>query len=123
MGSIPLNGMLLVYAGLVALQMLAQTAIAMLAVTVGRVMVQGNSYNWLIALVMYFALAVAVNMVDSLLMVAFGLVGDVTQIMNNASDVVRFLGKYFAIGAGTYVVWFAVCTTLSGRFASRNVDL
>lgn len=123
LGAISMNSMLFVYAGLITLQMLAQMAIAMLAVTVGRVLVQGNSYSWVIALVMYFALALAVNMADSLLMVVFGLVGDITSLMNNASDVMRFLGKYFAIGACTYAVWFSVCTLLSGRLASRKVDL
>ena len=123
MGAVSMNSMLLVYAGLITLQMLAQMSIAMLAVTVGRAMVQGNGYTWLIALAMYFALALAVNMVDSLLMVAFGLIGDVTRLMDNAADVMRFLGKYFTIGACTYVVWFATCTTIAGRLASRKVDL
>ena len=123
MGLVSLSSMLLVYTGLITLQMLAQMAIAMLAVTVGRVLVQGNRYNWLIALVMYFALALAVNMANSLLMVAFGLVGDVTHLMNNTADVTRFIGKYFAIGACTYAVWFAVCTIFAGRLAGRKVDL
>lgn len=123
MGAVSMSSMLLVYGGLITLQMLAQMAIAMLAVTVGRILVQGNSYNWLIALAMYFALALAVNMVDSLLMVAFGLIGDVSKLMNNADSVASFLGKYFAVGAGTYAVWFAACTTLSGRLARRRVDL
>ena len=122
-GSVSVGGMLFVYTGLVALQMMAQMAIAMLAVTVGRVLVQGSGYNWLVALAMYFALAIAVNVVDSLLMVAFGLIGDMTQLMDNAASAGRIVAKYFAVGAGTYVVWFALCTALSGRLANRNVDL
>lgn len=123
LGAISISSILLVYGGLITLQMLAQMAIAMLAVTVGRVLVQGNSYNWLIALVMYFALAMAVNMVNGLLMVVFGVIGDVNLLMDSTTDVMHFLGKYFAIGACTYVVWFAVCTTLTGRLAARKVDL
>lgn len=121
-----LNGMVLVYAGLVTLQMLAQMAIAMLAVSVSRMMVQGSGYNWLIALVMYFALAIMVNMADSLVLVAFGFIGDMTQMMHdaaNANAVMGMLTKYFAISAVVYAVWFAVCTFLSGRIASRKIDL
>ena len=81
MGDMFFGGRLAVFTGLVALEMVAQMAIAMLAVTVSRVMVRGSGYNWLIALAMYFALAIGVNVVDSLLMVAFGLLGDTLRIV------------------------------------------
>jgi|AGTN01.3.fsa_nt_gi hypothetical protein len=125
MGGVSLDSLLLVYAGLVALEMLAQMAIAILAVTVSRAMVQGNSYNWLIALVMYFALAVGVNAVDSLVLVAFGFIGDITKLMGESvsvSAMSALLAKYFAIGAVFYAAWFAVCTFISGRIASRKLD-
>ena len=123
LGDVFLGGGAAVFTGLVALQMFAQMAIAMLAVTVSRVMVRGSGYNWLIALAMYFALAIAVNVVDSLLMVAFGLIGDAARVMNDVSGIGAMLAKYFAIGAGVYAVWFVACTIVSGRLASRHVDL
>jgi hypothetical protein len=123
MGDMFFGGRLAVFTGLVALEMFAQMAIAMLAVTVSRVMVRGSSYNWLIALAMYFALAIAVNVVDSLLMVAFGFVGDTLRLINDVSEMGRILAKYFAIGAVVYAVWFIACTIVSGRLASRHVDL
>ena len=123
MGDMFFGGRLAVFTGLVALEMFAQMAIAMLAVTVSRVMVRGSSYNWLIALAMYFALAIAVNVVDSLLMVAFGFVGDTLRLINDVSEMGRILAKYFAIGAAVYAVWFIACTIVSGRLASRHVDL
>jgi hypothetical protein len=72
---------------------------------------------------MYFALAIAVNVVDGLVMVAFGLLGDTLRIVNDVSEVGGILVKYFAIGAGVYAVWFVACTVVSGRLANRHVDL
>lgn len=123
LGDVFLGGGAAVFTGLVALEMFAQMAIAMLAVTVSRVMVRGSSYNWLIALAMYFALAIAVNVVDSVLMVAFGMLGDTMRLINDVSGIGAMLAKYFAIGAGVYAVWFVACTIVSGRLASRNVDM
>ncbi|HWQ59102.1 MAG TPA: hypothetical protein VN540_08770 [Clostridia bacterium] len=123
MGNAVTVGMLLTFVGLVALQMIAQMCIALLAVTVSRTMVQGNGYNWLIALAMYFALAVGINMVNGVLLVAFGFVGDILQLIKDESHAILMLGKYFAISAGTYVVWAVACTAVSGRLASRNIDL
>jgi hypothetical protein len=122
-GGIFSGGGLAVFAGMVALELLAQTGIAMLAVTVSRMMVQGSGYNWLIALAMYFALAIGVNAVDSLLMTAFGLIGDVQALTQGTLDIGLMIAKYFAIGAGVYAVWFAVCTAVAGRLASRRIDL
>ena len=118
-----LGSMLLVYAGLIILQMLAQMAIAMLAVTVSRAMVRGSGYNWLIALAMYFALAIGVNFVDSIVLIAFGFIGDVTRLAGDAASVGGMLAKYFGISAVVYGIWFAVCTAMSGRVAARRVDL
>jgi len=123
LGDVFLGGGTAVFTGLVALELFAQMAIAILAVTVSRVMVRGSSYNWLIALAMYFALAIAVNVVDSLLLVAFGMLGDTMRLMSDASGIGAMLAKYFAIGAGVYAVWFVACTIVSGRIASRHVDL
>ncbi len=53
-------------------------------------------------------------------------IGDMTQMMHgaaNANTVMGMLAKYFAISAVVYAVWFAVCTFLSGRIASRKIDL
>lgn len=123
LNNLPISGMLFIYGGLMVLEMFAQMAIAMLAVTVSRVMVQGNRYNWLVALAMYFALAIGVNMVNSLLLVAFGLIGDMELLMGSTAFIGQVLAKYFIIGACTYVVWAATCTAVAGRLASRNIDL
>lgn len=106
------------------LQLMAQFSIAILAVTVSRTFMQSRRYNWLIALLMYFVLAMVVNIVDGGLLVAFGLVGDTMQITNDAALLGSgFLAKYFAIGAVTYSVWFVACTFISGRLINRGIDL
>ncbi|HOF99941.1 MAG: hypothetical protein BWY35_02181 [Firmicutes bacterium ADurb.Bin248] len=123
MGDALTTGMLFTFVGLAALQMIAQMCVALLAVTVSRAMVQSNRYNWLISLAMYFALAVGINMVNGVLLVAFGFVGDVMRLIRDESHALRMLGKYFAISAGTYAVWAAACTAVSGRLAGRSIDL
>ena len=106
------------------LQMSAQFSIAVLAVTVSRTFMQSRRYNWLIALLMYFALAMVVNMVNGALLLAFGMVNDVMSLTNDAALISGgYLTKYFAIGAATYSVWFVVCTFISGRLINRGIDL
>lgn len=113
-----------VYVLLIALQMLAQLSIAMLAVTVSRSIMPATNYSWLIALLMYFAFAIGVNLVNGILLLAFGLIGDITSsIQSGVTNAGSMITKYFIIGAVTYTAWFAGCTMLSGRLASKNVDL
>jgi hypothetical protein len=103
------------------IQFMAQISIAILAVTVSRVMTQGSKYNWLIALLMYFALAVVVNMADGALLLAFGMAGDII----NWDDIIKsgFFAKYLMIGTAVYSAWLAGCTLLSGRLINRGIDL
>jgi ABC-2 type transport system permease protein len=106
------------------LQIMAQLSIALLAVTVSRAVTQGSSYNWLIALAMYFALAVVVNVGNSYLLLAFGVVGDVLRINNGIALIDSgLLTKYLIIGAVTYSAWFTGCTLLSGRLINRGMDI
>lgn len=115
------TGMLIGMGGIGLLQLVAQLSIAVLAVVISRVMVKGGNYNWLIALAMYFALAIAVGTVDGALLFAFGLVGDVMHVA--AANMGVFMAKYFTIGAVTYTAWFFACTLVSGRLIKRGIDL
>ncbi|MGE5495557.1 MAG: hypothetical protein ACM3S4_09690 [Burkholderiales bacterium] len=103
------------------LQTMAQISIAILAVTVSRAVTQGSNYNWLIALAMYFALAILVNIVNGAVLLAFGAVSDFTYI----DDVIKsgLLVKYLTIGAVLYSAWFAGLTMLSGRLINRGMDI
>lgn len=120
---IPMSpGFLIGSVGLGLLQLMAQFSMAMLAVTVSRALTRSSS--WLIALLMYFALAMIVNMVNGALLVAFGVVGDIMSISNNEAFIdTALFTKYFIIGAVTYSAWFVGCTTLSGRLINRGIDL
>lgn len=114
----------IVYVLLIALQMLAQLSIAVLAVTVSRSIMPATNYGWLIALLMYFAFAVGVNIVNGILLLTAGLAGDMTNIIQSGIiNAHTMIAKYFVIGAVTYTAWFAGCTMLSGRLTSKNVDL
>lgn len=106
------------------LQIMAQLSIAILAVTVSRAMTRSSSYNWLIALLMYFALAVVVNVANGTLLLAFDVGADMIRVAR-AADIIGsgFLLKYFVIGAVTYSAWFTGCTLLSGRLINRGIDL
>lgn len=109
---------------LLLFQTMAQLSIAILAVTVARAVTQGKSYNWLIALAMYFALAVLVNLVNGALLIAFGAAGDIMRVNTGTSLIYSGLfAKYCIIGAVTFSAWFAGCTLLSGRLINRGVDI
>jgi hypothetical protein len=103
------------------LQTMAQISIAILAVTVSRAVTQGSSYNWLIALLMYFALAILVNVVNGAVLIAIGAIRDFMFI----DDIIKtgLLAKYLTIGAVLYSAWFAGCTRLSGRLINRGMDI
>mgnify|MGYP000510094169 CR=1 FL=1 len=124
MGPISLGSAGFVYVLLIFLQMLAQLSIAMLAVTVSRSIMPATNYGWLIALLMYFAFVIGVNIVNGVLLLAFGLGGDIIQIaQNNIADIGGMIAKYLTVGAVTYLLWFVGCTVLSGRLVNKNVDL
>ena len=124
LGLASLDGAFAVYALLIVMQLIAQMAIAVLAVTFSRAILRATDYGWLVALLMYFAFGVGVNIVNGLLLVAFGLIGDIGRLI--PTDVTQLGGlfsKYFLIGAVTYAAWFIGCTAVSGRLASKHVDL
>lgn len=124
LGLASLDGAFAVYTLLIVMQLIAQMAIAVLAVTFSRVILRASNYGWLVALLMYFVFGVGVNIVNSFLLVAFGLIGDITRIIpTDATQLGGIFSKYFIIGAVTYVVWFVGCTILSGRLTSKHVDL
>ena len=124
LGIVSLSGIATVYILLIVLQIIAQMSIALLAVTFSRFLMRTANYGWLIALLMYFVFAVGVNVVNGLLLIAFGLAGDIGYLMTaSASQIGGILSKYFLIGAFTYAAWFIGCTVLSGRLASKHVDL
>jgi hypothetical protein len=73
---------------------------------------------------MYFALALIVNIVNGVLLLVFGVIGDFMSIANDAVVINSGLfTKYFIIGAVTYTAWFAGCTVLSGRLINRGIDM
>ncbi len=124
LGIVSINSLTTVYVLLIALQLIAQMSIAVLAVTFSRVIMRAANYGWLVALLMYFVFAVGVNVVNGILLLAFGLAGDIISLISaSSSQIGGILGKYFLIGAFTYAAWFVGCTALSGRLASKNVDL
>lgn len=124
MGLMSISTAWIVFVLLIALQMLAQLSIAVLAVTVSRSIMPATNYGWLIALLMYFAFAIGVNIVNGVLLLAFGLAGDIMDTMHSGTmDFSYMIAKYLAVGAATYIAWFLGCTMLSGRLASKNVDL
>jgi hypothetical protein len=105
------------------LQLLAYLSIAVLSLTVTRIMMPRNSYHWLVALLIYFALSLAVGFVNSGVLMLFGLIGDIRQISENAVQAGSVLSKYLAVGAVIYFLWFIGCNTLSGRLVDKNLDL
>ncbi len=124
LGMTSLDSVFAVYALLIMFQLIAQMSIAVLAVTFSRVILRATNYGWLVALLMYFVFSLGVNIVNGILLLAFGLAGDIISLIPaDATQLGGIFSKYFLIGAFTYGAWFVGCTALSGRLASKNVDL
>ncbi|OQB22812.1 MAG: hypothetical protein BWY11_02017 [Firmicutes bacterium ADurb.Bin182] len=111
------------FTGMVGLQLSAQLSVAVLALCVTRVIIPRNSYHWLVALLMYFALALGVDLLNSGVLLMFGFYGDIMRSVQNPNTILDMLGKYFAISAVTYFVWFIGCSFFSGFLINKNLDL
>lgn len=120
---IPFGVILASFACVFLIESFFAIALAMLALTVSRVMLPGNSFKWFVALIMYFALALAVQLADAALLAAFGLAGDIRLLEAQTVDMGRYALKYAALGGALYAMWSVVCVTLSGRLINRGVDL
>jgi ABC-2 type transport system permease protein len=97
--------------------------LAIFAVTLTKTLLSQKSFNWLIALLLYFGLAMAIQAVNGLVFTAFGFVGDMMKYAEN-SDVLTFrITKYILIAIGLHIVWIGAVFTGSSMLINKRVDL
>ena len=105
--------------------------LAIFAVTLTKTLLSQKSFNWLIALLLYFALAMGIQTVNGLAMSVFGFAKDMISFSQDASAMNIELGdpiklniiKYIVISMGLYVVWIGAAFTGSSMLLNRRVDL
>ena len=113
------------------LQFFNTIMLAIFAVTLTKTLLSQKSFNWLIALLMYFALAMGIETVNGLVLTGFGFVTDMISFSQDASAVTLELGdeikldiiKYILVSMGLYVIWIGAAFTGSGMLLNKRVDL
>lgn len=95
---------------------------AITAVTLVKTLLSQKSFNWLIALLFYIALATATQTVNGMVFGLFGFIGDIraaatqTELIFNAT-------KYILVAMGLYIVWIGAGYTVSSLLLNKRVDL
>jgi len=105
--------------------------LAITAVTVAKTLLSQKSFNWLIALLLYFALAMVVETINGLVLTGFGFVKDMIHFSSEANSMNMELGdpiklniiKYIVVSMGLYVVWIGAAFTGSSLLLNKRVDL
>ena len=105
--------------------------LAIFAVTLSKTLLSQKSFNWLIALLLYFGLAMGIETVNGLVMSVFGFAKDMISFSHDASSMNLELGdpiklniiKYIVISMGLYVVWIGAAFTGSSLLLNKRVDL
>lgn len=105
--------------------------LAIFAVTLSKTLLSQKSFNWLIALLLYFGLAMAIQTLNGLVLTGFGFLKDMVLFSREADSMVLELGdtiklniiKYIAVSMGLYVVWIGASFTGSSMLLNKRVDL
>lgn len=95
--------------------------LAMTALTIGRTLLSGKSYNWLVALAMYIGLSVGIQFINIVILSAFGFIKDVLTIAST-TQAIYFL-KYMILGLGLSVLWIAASYITSSLILNKRIDL
>lgn len=101
------------------------------AVTLSKTLLSQKSFNWLIALLLYFGLVMAIQTINGFVLTGFGFVTDMIDFVGEANSVPMELGdkikldivKYIMVSMGLYVVWIGAAFTGSSMLLNKRVDL
>ncbi len=104
-------------------QYLTNAMIALFAITIAKTLLSNKDFNWLLALVFYFALYSLVQIVNTGALAAFGFVGDIIRLTETNGDTLPNIMKYFMVGLGTYAIWLTASFTVSGALITKRTDL
>ncbi len=98
--------------------------LALTALTIGKTLLSGKSYNWLAALAMYIALVIGVQVLQFLILTAFGFVGDLLTVIDTPTDQLPAqMLKYLFIEFGLQIIWITGGYVTSSLLLNKRIDL
>jgi hypothetical protein len=107
----------------VLLQYFTSIMIAMLSLTISKTILSKNNFNWLFALLIYFAVSFGVQALDASVILGFGYVNNMFNISGLTKELFIEMTNFIYIGSGIYIFWIAVSTTVSSILLSKRTDL
>ena len=105
------------------LQYINNVMMALFAITIAKTLLSSKDFNWLFALVFYFAVYTVVQIINFGVLAAFGFVGEVINLAKVQSSDIINIKKYLMAGLGVYAALIATMIPLSGRLLSKRTDL
>ncbi len=108
---------------IVALQYFNNIMIAILSITIGKTILSNMNFNWLFALLIYFAMSAIVQFVNTGALVVFGFAGDVIDMIKSNGNVIFNIVKYLSVASGMYLVWIIVSFIVSSMLLNKRTDL
>lgn len=97
--------------------------LAITALTIAKTLLSQKSFNWLIALLLFFALSMCIQTVNGLVFTAFGFVSDILQQTMSPDVPTMHITRYLLISMGLYIVWISGGYVSSSLLLNKRVDL
>ncbi len=105
------------------IQYVGEVTLALFSITIAKTLLSNKDFNWLLALVFYFATYMAVQTVSLGLIAAFGFAKDMIAMTAAQSNELPQIKKYIMVAMGTYIVFMAAAFPISGRLITKRTDL
>lgn len=105
------------------IQYLGEVTLALFSITIAKTLLSSKDFNWLLALVFYFAIYMAVQTVSLGLIAAFGFAKDMIAMTAEQSNDLPQIKKYLMVAMGTYIAFTAAAFPISGRLITKRTDL
>jgi len=111
---------------LVFLQYFTGQAVAILSITLGRTILSRNSYNWLWAVLLFIGTNIAIQTVNSIVLLVVGLgEGWFKEILmyGNVVNATIDISKFLIIGGAEYLIWTVIAFFASSVMLNKKVDI
>lgn len=105
------------------LQYFANIMLAISAITISKTLLSNRSFNWLFALLFYFALTAILEFALFGALMLFGFAGDMIELIKNSGNVLTNAIRYLSVAGGMYLVWIFVAFFISSNLLNKRTDL
>ena len=105
------------------IQYVGEVSLALFSITIAKTLLSSKDFNWLLALVFYFVIYMAVQTVSLGLIAAFGFAKDMIAMTAEQSNELPQIKKYIMVAMSTYIAVIAAAFLISGRLITKRTDL